>query len=311
MKEVKAGLFEVEDGLFLLDLPQSKEGFRKFISSWIIKDSSNALIIDIGSTSTIHLLQQALISLGIKNVEYILLTHIHIDHAGGIGDFLELYPEAKVILNEAGERHLLNPNKLWESSKKVLGDLADVYGRIKAIPESSIYKGELKFAGQEIQIIYSPGHAVHHQSYIFDDFVFAGEAAGVYQSLEREFYLRPATPPEFDYRISDSSIDKLMAIGNKKLCYGHFGQREDSLEMLRISKEQLKRWVDVVKEQAKRFEHEREIIIGSKEELLKRDPIFSRYILLDEDIRKREDFFVERSLRGILGYIDKTISLAF
>jgi|Deesub1362A_J573_1020465.scaffolds.fasta_scaffold00516_23 glyoxylase-like metal-dependent hydrolase (beta-lactamase superfamily II) len=301
-------ILELTDELYLVDLPQNKEGFRKFISTWVFKSGNRAFLVDVGTSSSIKKLIEALEYLEIKRVEFILLTHIHIDHAGGLGDFLEHHPEAKVVVHEKGEAHLINPEKLWKGSISVLGDLAYVYGEIKPIPEDKILRGGIEFEGDVIEVIKTPGHAVHHQSYVFDKFLFAGEALGVHQYLKvKDFYMRPATPPKFVYEIARESIEKLLDFKNKTVCFGHFGYEDDSGEIAKIALEQLDTWVDVVRDVAceKGFENgeEKKVLEACRDQLMKIDKIFARYEHLDGDMKPREDYFIGNTLKGILGYV--------
>ena len=87
---------------------------------------------------------------------------------------------------------------LWEGSKKVLGNVAVLYGKIKPVPKDRIYSQE-ELANGRIEIIETQGHTAHHQSYIFDSYFFTGEAAGIHRPVLDEFYIRPATPPVFNY----------------------------------------------------------------------------------------------------------------
>ena len=293
---------EISKDIFLIDLPQKKEGFRNFISSWVIRDGNNALVVDVGPKSTINKLVDFLKYLKVERVNYVLITHIHIDHAGGLADFLK-YFDAKVVLHEKAEKHMIDTEKLWEGTKKVLGDLAEMYGHIDPIAEDSIYKGDVEFKGVEVEIIKTPGHAVHHQSYLFDNYLFAGEALGVHQPLKRDYYLRPATPPRFVFDIAYNSIKKLENLGDHIVCFGHYGFEPKSLEIIDLFKKQLKLWVKVVSENASQYESDDEIIRASKAELLKVDKLFAKYEMLDDDIKKREDYFIENSLKGILGWV--------
>jgi glyoxylase-like metal-dependent hydrolase (beta-lactamase superfamily II) len=302
-------IIEVSDELYLVDLPQKIEGFRKFISSWIFQDGARGLIVDVGPASTIDKLLEALKYLGIEKVEYILLTHIHIDHAGGVGKLLDNFPEAKIVVSEKGVKHIVNPKRLWEASKQTLGKVAEEYGEPLPVKESCISDKNVNFAGIDVEILDTPGHAPHHQSYLIDEFLFIGEAAGVHIPLKNDYYLRPATPPKFMYEIADSSLEKLHSLGSKRVCFGHFGFKRDSLEIVEKARKQLKLWLDTVYDIAckRDFEDEREIISHAKQELLERDSRFSRYLLLDDDIKQREDFFIQNTLRGILDYVKSTM----
>ena len=299
-------IIEISDELYLVDLPQKIEGFRKFISSWVLKSDSKAVVVDVGPSSTVEKLVESLNFLGIKDVEYVLLTHIHIDHAGGLGDFFQYFPNARVVVHEKGSKHIVNPEKLWKASKKVLGNIAEAYGKPKPIASDRIYNEKtIEFGSRSIEAIETPGHAPHHQCYLVGEFLFIGEAAGVHMPLKNDYYLRPATPPRFIYEVADESLKTLEKLGSKRVCFGHFGFKRDSAEIVKKARKQLKLWIDVVYDIAckRDFKEENEIIFQAKKELLERDRIFSKFYLLDDDIKKREDYFIENSLRGILDYV--------
>lgn len=304
-------VIEVSEDLYLIDLPQKIEGFRKFISSWVVKDGSNAMLIDVGPRATVPKLIEALNYLGIRRVEYVLLTHIHLDHSGGIAEVLSQYPSAKLVAHEISYPHLINPERLWKASLEAIGEVAEVYGKPNAIEESRIYKGDVDFGGKKVEIIKTPGHAPHHQSYIFGEFLFLGEVAGVHMSLKNDYYLRPATPPKFNYEAAIASLEKILALGSKRVCFGHFGFKRDSIEIVERAMKQLKLWVSTVYDIVCRrdIRDENEIARIAKEELLEKDSKFSNYRLLDDDIKKREDFFIANTLKGIQQYVHEAYCL--
>ncbi len=280
----------------LIDLPQRMRGFKNFISSWVLQEENKALLVDVGPASTIPLLEENLKELGVEKVEYVLITHIHIDHAGGLGDFLTIHPEAKVVVSEKGKKHLVNPEALWKGSLKVLGKIAENYGEIKPVKESS-FTNKVDFAGYDVEIVETPGHAPHHISFVVDDFLFLGEACGVHQPLKEDYYMRPATPPKFFFDVYLESIERLKEFGKKKAMFGHFGMRKDCREVLKEAENQIKLWVEVIEEMFGREKGE------IKEELLNRDERFSRYRKLEDDVREREDIFISNAIEGISGYI--------
>ncbi len=298
-------IIEVAENLYLIDLPLNLEGFRKFISSWVVKNGDRALLIDVGPRSAIPKLIEALSFLKVKEVEFVLLTHIHLDHAGGIAEFLVQHPEAKVVVHESGKKHLINPERLWKASLEALGSVAEAYGKPNGIESNSIHEDEVEFAGKKVEIIKTPGHAPHHQSYVYGDFLFVGEAFGVHMPLKSDYYLRPATPPRFEYEIAVDSIERLISLGSKKLCFGHFGFKRDSLEIADRALKQLKLWVSTIYEIMcrKDIRDEKEISKLARRELMEKDSKFSNYKLLDEDIKKREDFFINNTLKGIQQYV--------
>src|SRR6056297_1613601 len=111
--------------LTCIDLDQpDHEGFRRFISSWLHRDKRLGFLVDPGPLSTIPHLLAELDKAGVERLDLILLTHIHIDHAGGTGALLDRYPEAKVVCHPDGIPHMIDPAQLWQGSLKVLGDLA-------------------------------------------------------------------------------------------------------------------------------------------------------------------------------------------
>jgi len=304
-------IIEAADNLYLVDLPQEIEGFRKFISCWVVKDGSSAILVDVGPKSTIPKLIEALSYLGIRKIEFVLLTHIHLDHSGGIAELIEKFPEAMVVAHRTAKKHLLNPEKLWNASIDAIGSVAEAYGKPRGIEEVSIYEGKIEFAGEVIEVLETPGHASHHQSYLMGDFLFIGECAGVHLPLKNDYYLRPSTPPRFNYEAAIESLEKLLKLGSKKVCFAHFGFKRDSIEIVERAMKQLRLWVSTVYDIACRREirGEKELSRIAKEELFEKDIKFSNYRLLDDDIKKREDFFIEKTLRGIHEYVSETYCL--
>ncbi|MBI4620332.1 MAG: MBL fold metallo-hydrolase [Desulfobacterales bacterium] len=238
---------KISQNLYLIELEQNVRGFRKFIGSWVyIGDYT--FLVDVGPSATVEELVKSLRNLGIKRLDYVLLTHIHLDHAGGIGELIERFPDAKVVCHERAVEHLAKPQNLWEATKKTLGDIAMAYGEMKPVSEKKIIPS-FEFQLEGIEAINTPGHAVHHVSYNYGRYLFAGEAGGVFHSLKNEIYQRPATPPKFYLEEAIESIDKLLNLGKKQMCFGHFGIHKDSKEVLQKHREQLFLWKEVIDDQ--------------------------------------------------------------
>ncbi len=219
---------QIRETLYLIDIDQALEGFRKFISAWLFRINGETLLVDPGPASTIPYLVEQLEQAGVKKIEHVLLTHIHLDHAGGTGQLLRHFPDAKVNCHPRGIPHMLAPQKLWEDSKKILGKVAEAYGEMVPVPESSItYSERIDAGAASIEVIETPGHAAHHVSYRVGDILFAGEVGGVYVPLEDGFYVRPATPPPFQHEIFRESIAKAAALDVSLVCLGHYGCRQD------------------------------------------------------------------------------------
>lgn len=289
------------DKLTCIDLDQpSLEGFRQFISCWLYHDNKHAFIVDPGPLSTIPRLLEELQTQQVETLDYILLTHIHIDHAGGTGELLKHYPQAKVICHPQGRKHLIAPEKLWQGSKKVLGKLADTYGEIIPVPEANIEVAE-QIGTTGIRSFLTPGHAQHHCCYLFDDLLFGGEVTGVHSRVADGIYMRPATPPKFILEIALDSVQRMIDLQPRYLVIAHYGLVEPAVEYLKIGRKQLMLWV---KAAAKHIDLEKE---NCKKEtidwLLNNDLNFQNINQLDEDIRARELHFLDNSLRGINDYV--------
>lgn len=300
---------KVDDFLYHIDLEQSRAGFSNFISTWAYKGKNLSFIVDPGPLSTIKFLKEKLESIGInkENLNYILLTHVRIDHAGGTGKLLTYFPRAQIICHPRGIKHLINPEILWDASKNVLGDVADMYGEIIAVPENKI-NFQKNIGNQEIKAIETQGHASHHLSYLFKRYLFIGDAAGVHFPIKNNFYIRPATPPIFNYESAISSIDKLLSLNlaNFKICYAHYGIRNNAEKMLKIAKEQLKMWKKVIEKaliQREQLDFEDHVI----QELMKKDAFFANVILFDDEIKEREKKFISNTIKGIKEDIQKSL----
>ena len=290
------------DRLVCIDLDQPRmEGFRKFISSWLIRGDGFTLLVDPGPLSTIPHLLSELRRLGVKRLDYVLLTHIHIDHAGGTGALMAEFPEARVICHPDGIRHLVAPEKLWQGSQKVLGELAQVYGEIIAVPEERIGFEE-SIGSTGVRAFLTPGHAQHHVSYLVDDLLLAGEVAGVRSDVPGAIFMRPATPPRFILPVALDSLDRMIVVAPRAMVFAHYGLVDDAPRHLQIARRQLLLWVHGVAVTAAAEQARREEALISW--LLEHDENYRNITLLPPDIQARERYFLGNSLRGMMEYVD-------
>lgn len=288
--------------LFLVDLDLARPGFRRFISCWLYRRDSTVFLVDPGPPATYPHLRRVLLRQGIQNIDAVLLTHIHLDHAGCSGLLLRDYPQARVICHPKSFRHLIEPTKLWEESKKILGSLADHYGEITPVPESSlIFRETFKVKDLEIQIIDSPGHAPHHLCFQFSNILFAGELAGVTYPISQAAYLRPATPPGGRIDLLRDSIKKVAGLDAADICFSHYGRRKNSRNFWHSVQAQIELWLAAVDKHCPKEEPVTEKVVF--DDLLKNDPLFSAFTELPHDIQDRERFFVYNSIRGMERYI--------
>lgn len=273
----------------VVDLKLPLVGFREFISSWIFEFNKKLFIVDPGPTNSVYLLIKELQN---REPDYILLTHIHIDHAGGTGSLCEKFPNAKVVCFEKAQKHLVDPTQLIIGSREVAGDqLMNVYGDVHSVSKDKLLNPDDESL-ENILVINTPGHASHHISYIINDYVFCGEALGIRFPLDDKIYLRPATPPAFKLDIYQESILRLSKVKAKHLLFAHFGMIDWSEEVFELAYEQINLWVQVIKNN--------QDFDSSLLELQEKDKLFSSFKFLDKDIQDRERIFLRNTFDGIM-----------
>jgi glyoxylase-like metal-dependent hydrolase (beta-lactamase superfamily II) len=295
-------IHRIHDDLFLVDLDLPVSGFTQFIGSWIMNDGDRALIIDPGPSAAIGTLLDCLRELGINKIDHILLTHIHLDHAGGCGDLVRSYPDAEIVCHPRAVGHLADPERLWQGSLKVLGDLARAYGQPSPIDEKRIRPDtDVVWKGSPIISVETPGHAVHHLCFFYKNLVFAGEVAGVSIPTGNDPYLRPAAPPPFK---PDTALRSISLVAERRpeiICYGHYGLRKNATELLHMAHDQIQFWLSVIKQrQDKDLDMDEGDIFG---EILAKDPRLSAFYHLDPETRERELYFCKNTIKGMLGSI--------
>ena len=252
------GIQQFAPDLTLIDLDLPRTGFRKFISSWLVRRDGTTLLIDPGPRAVQETLRKALQFLGVTKIDAVLLTHIHMDHAGGAGCLLQDYPQARMLVHPKSIPHLRDPSRLWESSRLVLGSLADEYGSIEPVAEDRMFFEETTTVNNiRIQAVDTPGHAPHHLCLLIGDTLFAGEIAGIHYPLDETFYLRPATPAGFRLDIFRGSVEKAAALPAARICFGHYGCRTDPAMVMQKASEQLNRWVNIIRDPRFRSGHGR------------------------------------------------------
>jgi glyoxylase-like metal-dependent hydrolase (beta-lactamase superfamily II) len=220
LKEVADRIYRFDTGLSVMTSP---------FTVYLIKESEG-VVIEPGPAALAPRIQEAMKQLGMKDLAYIIPTHIHVDHAGGAGRLAQLYPGAKVLVHPAGLKHAVDPSKLIQSTKTVFGDDFEAgFGPILPVPQSqikSVEDGEIiTVDGRKLQIIYAPGHAPHHMV-IFDrsvNGIFCGEALGLPGGEGNRILLPAVAPPSFDQEIYLETMEKLRKLGARILFYSHGG----------------------------------------------------------------------------------------
>jgi glyoxylase-like metal-dependent hydrolase (beta-lactamase superfamily II) len=242
----------IADGVVEIDTMLG--GWERMTAGYLI-EGPRPVLVETGSQSSVEALLTALADLGVGAADLagVAVTHIHLDHAGGVGDVARAFPNATVYVHEKGARHLADPTRLVDSAARVYGPLLDsLYGRLDPTPTERLHvladEEEVDLGGgRSLRAIDSPGHAKHHLGLIdsASGLLFAGDAVGV--RLPDGGVLRPATPPpDFDLDQALTSLQKFADHRPVGLALAHYGLVEvPPSELLAEAAETLTAWAEV------------------------------------------------------------------
>ena len=230
----------------------------------IIQQDGRAAFVDVGTTHSIPHLLTALDVLGVARdaVDYILLTHVHLDHAGGAGKLLQALPNARVVLHPRGAPHLIEPGKLIAGSIAVYGDALyrQLYGEIVPLPADRVIVTRdlqrIALAGRELEFVHTPGHALHHHCIVdlSHASIFTGDTFGIsYREFDTErgaFIIPTTTPTQFDPEQLVASIDRLLAYRPEALYLMHYSRVTDVQRLGESLKSQVRRLAGIARRHA-------------------------------------------------------------
>jgi glyoxylase-like metal-dependent hydrolase (beta-lactamase superfamily II) len=218
-------------------------GVERVIGCWEV----DGVLIDPGPTSCLQTLLDGLAG----PPRAVLLTHIHLDHAGASGSLVERWPELEVYVHERGVKHMVDPSRLLESAKRLYGDDMDrLWGEMVPVPERNIrelHGGERLLDGA-FEVAYTPGHASHHVSYLHGDTAFVGDVAGV-RIPPATMTIPPTPPPDIDVEAWHESIERIAAWSPARLERTHFGESADASAELGELGRRLDEWAERVRGQ--------------------------------------------------------------
>ncbi|MEU9836150.1 MBL fold metallo-hydrolase [Streptosporangium sp. NPDC048047] len=269
-------------------------------------------LVETGTSTSAPIVRDALTSLGVgpADLATVVVTHIHLDHAGGVGDIAGFYPEAEIVVHEKGARHLADPSRLMSSARMVWGDKLDtLFGELSPTESSRIRAlgdtGSIDLGnGRTLSSHYSPGHAKHHVGLIDSGTgdLYVGDAAGVY--LPQTGDLRPATPPpDFDLRTALDSIALFESLAPQRLLFSHYGPVANVAETLERSAEELRVWVDLT-----RRAHSEGMDLDHAVAMV-RERTRERYVALKDDDGTAEQFELlsgaPSNVAGILHWLNR------
>ena len=205
---------------------------RPGLTAAFLVQGEKLALVETGPKSAVDNVFGELERLGIDHLDWIIVTHIHLDHAGAAGTLLKRFPGARVGVHSVGAPHLINPSKLMKSATRIYGALMDqLWGGIDPVPAEAIHViedgDEIDLGGRKLTAVEAPGHAYHHHAYLDDSTgaCFTGDALGV--RLPELGMIRPATPPpEFHLEKAVASIRRIAELGARDLWLTHFGPHD-------------------------------------------------------------------------------------
>jgi len=246
----RPGITELGHDVYEIDTRMA--GYSGITAGYLIR-SDRPCLVETGTAPSAPVVRDALSELGIGpgDLATVVVTHIHLDHAGGAGDIAALYPAAEIVVHERGARHLADPSRLMSGARQVYGRALDrLFGAMRPTPAERIRPvGEFGSVdlggGRRLDSHYSPGHAKHHVGLIdsVSGDLYVGDAAGVY--IPDTGDLRPATPPpDFDLDTALGSLRMFATLRPQQLLFSHFGPVREVSETLERSAEEIQLWLE-------------------------------------------------------------------
>jgi len=223
---------------------------KESIGSFLIPTEKGPILIESGPETTYEALAAGIENVGYKveDIHAVLLTHIHFDHAGAAWKFAK--NGAEIYVHEIGLPHLANPEKLWNSAAQIYGDdMERLWGKMEPIATEQLIPANdgdvIDFGDVQFKVIYTPGHAVHHNAYQLNDIIFTGDVAGC--KIENGPVVPPCPPPDIDITLWKKSIQKLKDANPTALYLTHFARQENPIQLLNELEAELDNWATFMK----------------------------------------------------------------
>lgn len=243
---------EAGPGIQAIDL--NFQGLPGVIAAYLLEDAGERALVEIGPTSSLAALVAGLGAAGVQpeSIDKVLLTHIHLDHAGASGTFLRRFPQAHLYVHEVGAPHMTDPSKLIASATRIYGNRMDtLWGEFEPVPPermTALTDNDVVTVGRrQLRALYTPGHASHHVAYHDEEHggVFTGDVAAV--RLQGFDFVRPPTPPpDLDLEQWDASLARLGDLHPSALYLTHFGPFTDTDRHLTAARARLHEWAETV-----------------------------------------------------------------
>jgi glyoxylase-like metal-dependent hydrolase (beta-lactamase superfamily II) len=232
------------DSLRLIDLHFG--GRERAIGVYLVDTDDGLALFDCGPSSSLRALEAGLEAIGLTlgDIRHLLLSHIHLDHAGAAGSIARAHPDLQVWVSEVGAPHLVDPSRLERSARRLYGDACDIlWGELAPVPRDSIHIAEGGVLGWEA--FPTPGHASHHVSYFRDGTLLAGDATGV-RMPGSDYVLPVSPPPDIDVELWHATAAAIRAHSPERLALIHFGVYQDVTSHLDRFEHELDTWAERV-----------------------------------------------------------------
>jgi glyoxylase-like metal-dependent hydrolase (beta-lactamase superfamily II) len=223
-------------------------GVPRSIGAHLLDTDDGPALFDCGPASCLPALKTGLAEHGLelRDVRHLLLSHIHLDHAGAAGTLVREHPELQVWVSEVGAPHLVEPERLERSARRLYGEAFDeLWGELAPVPEANVRVAERRAAG--LEVLPTTGHASHHVSFYDGETLYAGDAAGV-RILPGRTVLPPTPPPDVDVEAWHRTIETLERTAPQRLALVHFGVTEDVSRHLTELRARLDEWAARVRD---------------------------------------------------------------
>jgi glyoxylase-like metal-dependent hydrolase (beta-lactamase superfamily II) len=222
-------------------------GRERVIGSYLLETDDGPALFDCGPATTVDALREGLSArgLGLTDVSHLLLSHIHLDHAGAAGVLVREHPGLQVHVSEVGAPHLVDPSRLEASARRLYGDSFDtLWGELAPVPEANVHVAGARVLG--LECFPARGHASHHVAYLdAAGTLFAGDAAGV-RIRPSTTVLPPTPPPDVDVDAWHATIAEIERRGPERLALVHFGVADDVARHLGELRRRLDEWAALV-----------------------------------------------------------------
>jgi glyoxylase-like metal-dependent hydrolase (beta-lactamase superfamily II) len=263
------------------------QGAPRVIGSYLLETTDGPALHDCGPSTCVDALKAGLHERGLEltDIRHLLLSHIHLDHAGAAGVLVRDHPGLQVHVSEVGAPHLVDPSRLETSARRLYGDAFDtLWGELAPVPETNVHVVGARVL--DFDCFPSPGHASHHVVYLSaDGTAYCGDAAGV-RIQPHDLVVPPAPPPEFDLEAWHGTIDELERRDPDALALIHFGVAQDVKEHLAQLRSRLDEWSGIVAGGASLEEFEA-AVGGIGEEVERAMPLWQSYAGLRRWAEKR------------------------